>query len=57
MREHRQKMAEESTEFEKAQGKAGSNFMFLPRTHSSNSARIRQARAGFTSPSFRSALP
>ena len=32
MKEHRQRMAEENTEFEKAQGEADSNFMFFPRT-------------------------
>lgn len=29
MREHRQRMAKENTEFEEAQGEADSNFMFL----------------------------
>lgn len=29
MKEHRQRMAEENTEFEKAQGKADSNLMFF----------------------------
>lgn len=32
MKEHRQRMTEENTEFEKAQGEADSDFVFFPRT-------------------------
>lgn len=32
IKEHLQRMTEENTEFEKAQGEADSDFMFFPRT-------------------------
>ena len=50
--EHRQRMAEENTEFKKAQGKPTQTSCFSSNAQQLHSVRMCRARAGFKNPFF-----